>query len=110
MLFSSALISLPPSFELLRLTIDNQNATVGLSSTCYHVSDKISVAGCIKNCKISVLCSKEFGCYIDGNSSLLFFFGFVHDVGELEACFAKLLCFLLVLAQCLVRNLTQLKQ
>jgi hypothetical protein len=57
-----------------------------------------------------VLCFKEFGCYIDGNSSLLFFFRFVHDVGELKACFAKLLCFLLVFAQCLVGNLTQLKQ
>ena len=105
-----SLITLPSTFKLLRLTIDNQNSAISLGGSCNHICDEISVAGCIKYREISIFRFEEFSSYVDGYSSLLLFLCFIHNIRKLKSCFAKLFSLFLMFSQSLIRYLAQFVQ
>ncbi len=69
---------------------------VSLAGTGDHVLDEVPVSRGVNDCEVVFVGVELLVTYIDGDSSLSFFFEAVHDPREVEGAFSLLLCLLLV--------------
>ena len=110
MLLRGALVPFPTSFEGPLQRVDNQDGTVGLSCSCYHIGYEVSVPRRIHYTEASVCCIEKFGGHFNCHATLLLLLSLVHDVRKVEPGFTVLLRSFFILTQLLVSYLTQLEQ
>lgn len=104
------LVRLPATLELPLLHINNQDSTVCLRCTSYHVSYEVTMTWRVQNAESTIRSGKISGCDLDCNTSLLLFLSFVHKICKLEACLVVDLCLSFVLFQLVLRKSAIFKQ
>ena len=110
MLSCSPLEPGPSTLKRACQTVKYQNTAVCLRSPRDHVRNEIPVARGIEDCKVAVRGREELGCHLDGHTTSLFFFCFIHDVSELKPSLAVVFGRLLMLTQLCVAHMAELVQ
>ena len=97
----SVLFSLTTTYKraLEVVGINDENCVVGLSSTCYHIWNEVSVTGRIQKCNLFTTDLQFLDSYVNGDTSDSFLLSRICDPCMFEGLHSHLLGLLLVSMQ-----------
>src|SRR4030042_2430043 len=93
-----------------RLCRNHENCRIRLTSSCYHIFDKVSVSRAIYDRKVPFPCFERFVHYVYCNSSCPFFLYSVHDESKFKSLLLQFLCNILQLPHFFVSDGTTVKK
>jgi hypothetical protein len=92
-------LTTPYKWALEVVGVNDENRVVGLSSTCYHVWNEVSVTGRIQKCNLFTTYLQFLDAYVNGDTSDSFLLSRIRDPCMFECLHSHLLGLLLVSVQ-----------